>query len=495
MKVLLKELSYSRQFKIKNQSQMNIQYLKKIELGRKNVNEFIVKAITNKLGTLDHSYGFKKTFQVIEVDISFPKNVSGYTYENFLDDFDDVLLERGHIYSEKLVVALTLVFLLIRRKEKSTLDAWRRFIFNFFTTSRLHLEFPTELVLSQVEPPIKLKNYEIGAFDFGTMKDKISNFTQSDFAIRLEKDKKFELIKNNKYLSFKRIENKCSTLNMVKLIGEKYFPANSYKAFVDIYFEELSAAWFEIFWNELELEQTVSVALGGIYYDLTWLRELNIGKGLQIAIFTHIGGDTKQGWVIPGDPRPLLISLDSKTRPEELNNKIKDYYESLDNTETPFINLIKVLTEFIAQGNKLLFQNKVNEAFLNFWIGLDAVLNDDDKLAQSKLLKKRVALLSFLKNGKDFSDQFNYIEELYSLRSSLVHAGEPVARFRTNEICNIAEIVLENLFCIHINAKTNDKITIESWFKDVDDLTHLLVGNAKPEKTKPLIKKLGLKSL
>lgn len=470
---------------------MNIEYLKQIELGPKSGSDYILKPINATLGAFDPFPEFETPFQRLKGEISFPVNVSDYGYQNFLDDFDDMLAEKDHVYSEQVVVALTFIFLQMRDKELTTQAAWSKFQRNFFTSCQLHLEFSTEMLINEKEPPIKLKDYEIGAFDFDSIKTKIYKHTQSDFALRLAKEQNFD-INDNKYLSFKRIETKCSILNVIKFLDGKYFPVSQYKAFLDVYFEALSVTWFSQFWEELEQQQTVSVALGGIYYDLNWFRDFNIGKGLLIAIFTHIDGDSKQGWVIPMDPRITSLKIDSKSRPDELNKKIQEYYEDLDDSETSFVNLINVLTEFIAQGNRLLFHNKINEAFLNFWIGLDAVLNDDDKLAQSKLLKKRVALLTFSKMEKSYADQFAYIEELYDLRGGLVHAGKPVSRDQSDEICNIAEIALESLFRAHNNAKTNSELTINSWFKDIDDLSHLLVNNAKPEKIKPLIKKLEL---
>jgi hypothetical protein len=469
---------------------MNIEYLKKIELGANQTEGFIVKPIASTLGTYDAFPEFETPFQKLKGEISFPKNISDYGYQDFLDDFDDMLAEKDHIYSEQVIVALTFIFLHIRAKDLTTQAAWSKFQRKFFTSCQLHLEFPTEMVLKEVQPSIKLKNYEIGVFDFESLKTKVVKHTQSDFALRLAKERNFNL-QNKKFLSFKRVETKCSILNVIKLLDGKYFPVNQCNALFDVYFEALSVAWFNQFWEELEQQQTVSVALGGIYYDLTWFRDFNVGKGLQIAVYTHIDGENKQGWVIPIDLRLTTLKIDSKSRPEELNVKIQEYYAGLDDTETNFVNLINVLTEFIAQGNRLLFHNKINEAFLNFWIGLDAVLNDDDKLAQSKLLKKRVALLTFSTMGKSYQDQFANIEELYSLRGGLVHAGKPVSRQKSIEICNIAEIVLESLFIAHNKAKANKELSIDLWFKDIDDFSHLLINNAKPEKLSPFFKKFS----
>lgn len=102
--------------------------------------------------------------------------------------------------------------------------------------------------------------------------------------------------------------------------------------------------------------------------------------------------------------------------------------------------------ELISNGNRLLFKIEINEAFLNFWIALDTVLNEsDDKKAESNRLKNRIAALTFQKAGLTLGKQYFKLKELNDLRSALVHQGTHVNREDALDIEGLTADVLDIL--------------------------------------------------
>ena len=466
-----------------------IEYLKQVQIGHADDEAYLTKRVNCTMGHYDPHPELETPIQISEIYLSFPRNWNGYSYDDFLVDFEELLYKKGHLFSEGIALSITYLFLLFNVKQRSTREAWLKFQQNYFTYCKLHMEFPMKIVLSNDEPILKIGDYEIGQMDMKGFLNRIKEHTGSDFHIRFSKG--FGFNNQEKILSFRRYENKVTIVNVAKLLIENAIPLQSHKAIFDIYFENLSYSWFEKFWHDLDEQQNTSVAMGGVHYDLTFFRDFNFAKGVQVCVLTHIGGDLEHGWVIPIDRRITSVHFDSKAPVDVLNKKVQSYYESLNSGDSSFVRLIDVLTTFLSNGNRLLYQNKVNEAFLNFWIGLDSILNPTN-MANSKELTKRVAALTYINKSVNYETHLVRIRLLYRFRGSLVHAGENIERAAALELANLLEEILMNLLEMHKKAVNDKAFDLNAWFKDVDDLAHLLVNNAKPEKLKPLLKKLGL---
>ncbi len=460
-----------------------IEYLKKIQIGQFKTEEFITKRVNIMEGRVDNHPQLQTPFQAYEVYLSLPRSVSGYTYDYFLRDIEKLLHQKGHLYSEGIVLIITYLFLLFNVKQRFTREAWLKFQQNYFTSCKLHMEFPMKIVLSNDEPVLKMNDYEIGQMDVKGFISKIKEHTGSDYHVRFVKE--FGNNVEEKYLSFRRIEKKVPVVNTVKLLLEKAIAIENHKAIFDIYFENLSFAWFEKFWKELDEQQNTSVALGSVYYDLTFFRDFNFAKGTQTCVFTHIAGDPKQGWVMPIERRITSVHFDSKSPIDILNQKIDSYYQALSRGNSPFIRLINVLATFLSNGNRLLFQNKTNEAFLNFWIGLDSILNPTE-MANSKELIKRVTAITYPDKSISYKVHLERIRHLYRYRGSLVHAGKEIERADALELANLLEEILMHLLEMHKKAVHDKSYDLDLWYKDVDELAHLLSNNARPEKLAPV---------
>lgn len=468
-----------------------IEYLKQVQIGHADSEAYITKRVNCTMGHYDPHPVLETPFQSQKVYLSLPINVNGYSYEDFLWDFDELLHKNKHLYSEGIALSITYLFLLFNAKQRSTREAWLKFQQNYFTNCKMHMEFPMQIVLSNDEPILKIQDYEIGQMDVKGFINRIQEHTGSDYHLRFSKELGFNM--QEKILSFRRFNNRVSVLNLPKFLIDKVIPIQNHVAVFDVYLENLGQAWFEKFWDDLDDQQNTSVALGGVLYDLTFFRDFNFGRGVQVCVITHLGNDPKQGWVIPIDRSVTSVHYDSKTPVVVLNKKVKSYYDALNSGNSPFAQLISILTTFLSNGNRLLFQNKVNEAFLNFWIGLDSILNPKHG-ANSKELTKRIAAITYQKRNLPFDVYKNYIVELYALRGSLVHAGKDVERSIALELANLLEAILFHLLEMHTKGVTDQNYDLDIWFKDVDELANLLLNNGKHEKLTPVMKRLCLYS-
>lgn len=75
---------------------MNIDYLKQIELGKTLKSGFIIKYPETVLGAVDES---KRTYfrPHSAIKLSFPEEVQGYRYEDFLEDFEKMLKSKDDL--------------------------------------------------------------------------------------------------------------------------------------------------------------------------------------------------------------------------------------------------------------------------------------------------------------------------------------------------------------------------------------------------------------
>lgn len=446
-----------------------IEYLKKVKIGHAENDTCLTKKVNCTMGHYDPHPGLETPFQIQDVYLSLPINVNGYSYGDFLWDVEELLYKNGHLFSEGVALSITHLFLLFNVNQRFTREAWLKFQQNYFTNCKLNMEFPMKIILSNNEPILKIQDYEIGQMDVQGFINRIKGHARSDYHLRFSKDLDFNI--KEKFLSFRRYEPKVTVVNVAKLLTDKAIPLQNYKAIFDIYFENLSIVWFEKFWQDLEHQQNTSVALGGVHYDLTFFRDFNFGKGVQVCVFTHIGGDSKQGWVIPMDRRITSLNYDSKSPVDDLNKKVQAYYQALNSGESPFLRLIEVLTNFLSNGNRLLYHNQINEAFMNFWIGLDSILNHT-KMANSRELIKRVSALTHQGKSSSYALHHERIGLLYRYRGSLVHAGKNIERSDALELANFLEEILMHLLEMHKKAVNDNGFDFNAWFKYIDELTH-----------------------
>jgi hypothetical protein len=449
---------------------MNIEYLNKIELGTEEKPGYILKSPELVKGYIDQ-YGRKYIKNV--PSLLFPVQIDNYTYDDFLTDFESFLNQINHLSSEHIIISLIPYFLLLREKPGKTVKkAWHQFTNEFFCKGKLHMEFPMNLRYD-LDDTLNLRDYDIGKFDFKTLKRKIKNNTQSDYWERFLAE--HSLSENNiqNFFSIRRIENSIPVFDATIFFDN--FPSKlDYIQYAnDYYFQALAYEFFNKFWSDFEEQLYISLAYGGVYYNKEYFLKFGVGDGTQIAVFTHIGQKKslpKNGWVIPTKSFLEEMHFDSRTPIPEINKRLAHFYKVTKEKDSEFFQLIEILIKFMANGSKLLFEDKLGEAFLNFWIGLDALLNDDNNKAQSNLLKNRIAALTCKHYNKMHKSQYFTIKELYDIRSAYVHAGQKVERKRVSEIHEICEIILDVLLNMHENNLNYEDLTLKGWYEDIDTL-------------------------
>ncbi|MFW6002730.1 MAG: hypothetical protein ACOCQD_05255, partial [archaeon] len=368
-----------------NRSYMNIEYLSKIELGTTEKPGYILKS-PDLIGDYRDQNG--RTYEMKTVPyLLFPEQIDGYGYKNFLEDFEKFLQKINHLSSEYIILSLLLYFLMLRDKPGYTAEkAWRKFTLEFFCSGKLHMEFPMRLVY-KLNDTLHLKDYDVGKFDFESLKNKIKQHApQSDYweVFLSENGLSEDNVKN--YFSIRRIEDSIRVFDVTSFFRNFL----SYKDYIencnDLYFQALSHQYFEKFWSEFEEQLYISLAYGGLYYNKDHFLKYGVGNGTQISVFTHIGpkkSSIKNGWVIPLKPYLKEFNFNIKDTIPKLNEKLSYYYEVTEEQDSEFYHLIELLIKFMANGSKLFYEDKDGEAYLNFWIGLDAILNDDNNEAQS----------------------------------------------------------------------------------------------------------------
>lgn len=457
---------------------MNFQYLKAIEKDPIYEKDgFFIKPVDFVMGYFDE-FGKEYLRDNTRFRISFPEKIGTYTYEDFIDNFKKKLHSLGHVSSESIILALTHIFITIRNKSISTERAWNLFTNSMFSSCQMHLEFPTKVNASSTVEAIHLKNYDIGKFDIWTLKSKIKENTISDYWDRYIKHNPNNEKVFSENLSFRRLEEKIVIINSGKLWFSKYYTELNEKFIFDLYFSALTEQWFKIFWKELDDQLIESAAMGGAYYSPKLFQELSGIDGVQLGLYTYIDGNKNNGWVTPFVNRIFEISFDSQLKIPLLNDKLKKYYEKLNLPLSDFSQLIKVMIHFIGNSTKLLQEDRVEESFINLWIALDTILNNDSD-AKSNQLKNRVAALSWHKYVTNQSDQYDLISALYKRRSAYIHSGTPIERKDALSLNDIAQTVLEVLLNIHTYSNKVNSISYREWLRKVDLIIDLSYSGAE----------------
>lgn len=471
---------------------MNINYLKQIELGKTSKSGYLTKSQEIILSAFDES---KRTFirPHSAIKLSFPEEVQGYTYEDFLVDFEKMLKSKGHLSSEAIILSLTTLFLYLREKSGYTDRAWIEFTQKMFTSCRLHMEYPMLIGTHDLEVNLQLMDYNIGKFDIDTFRDTIQKQTKSDYYDRFIRGNSLneDILRDS--MSFRRIDEKITVFYLNAFTKQFMSKLTEVHNLYDLYFEALSKEYFDNFWNEFDRQLMDSVAFGGVYYNPLYFRTLGIGEGTQICIYTNIGKKTdfaENSWVLPLVSRITEFHFDSQTRIPVLNEKLRTFYDTIENQDSDFYNLIELMIKYVAKGIIELYENKNGEALLDFWIGLDTILNDDNQEARSNLLKNRVSALTWYAFKKNHSSQYFLINELYSMRSQYVHSGIEPKREKVLQLRDVAQTILEILIRMHKNNQEYEDLTLENWYLDIDNLA--IAGRNNPNVENELLENLGI---
>jgi hypothetical protein len=443
---------------------MYFPYLKLIEENAVSKPGYIIKQVESVLGAHDED-GTQHFRTHSSYYLSYPEELHGYTFEKYILDLEEFVKSHEHKYSESIAHILTLIFIHIRDKSPSTQLAWSKFSQQMFTKCDLHLEYPIIGMSISMDEQLHLLNYDIGNFDVLSLKNKIIDKTQSDYWDRFKKKNDYSEVDLKHFLSFRRLDNDITVFNVLLVNDKNFFNKDERTMVIDLYFEALTIQYFRDFWTELDDQLVDSLAFGGAYYSPKTFQELTVGRCTQVGIFTNISGNPKLGWVIPLTHAIYRLHFDAQNSIPEINNRLKEYYESVGDESTEFLHPIKFIVYHLGYGLKLLYDEKVEEAFINFWLPLDSILNSNQN---SRAFKNRVAALIWLKFKSDHQKQFDLMNQLYKCRNSFVHNGNPIERDMCLKLREISQAILDVLIIMHCKSINNEAISKKPWLEDID---------------------------
>ena len=442
---------------------MYFPYLKLIEENAVLKSGYIIKQVESVIGAHDEdeTQHFRSHSSYY---LSYPEKIANYTFNDYLIDFEKFVKSHGHKFSENIVHVLTLIFIHLRDKSISTEKAWSKFSQQMFTKCNLHTEYPMVGMSANMEELLHLHDYDIGNFDVLTFKNKIIDKTQSDYWDRFIKKNQYTEEDLKKFLSFRRLDDDITIFNMLLLKEQNLFAENEHKIIADLYFEALTIQYFKDFWIELDDQLIDSLAFGGAYYSPKSFQELTAGRCTEVGIFSNIAGNPKSGWVIPLRHAIYRLNFDAQNSIPEINNRLKEYYESIGNESTDFLHLIKFLVYHLGYGLKLLCDEKVEEAFINFWLPLDSILNAEQ---DAVIFRNRVAALTWIKFQSDHQTQYDLMKQLYKCRNSFIHSGVPIERDLCLKLRDISQAILDVLINMHCSSIENETMSKKVWLDNV----------------------------
>ena len=407
-----------------------------------------------------------------------------YSSENFLADLKEQLVARGHLYSDHIAANILVFYQMLRLTElrMNSKQLWMHTMATCWTSCEVHQVYPMHLEVDANFQPIRLKTIEICRFDSARLKKEIEDNTKSDF----HKRNWLDLEDNKALLSFRRQTISFQLFNYERLIRK--FGLADVERVLASYFDALAFELGKQFWNDFEQEQEISVAMGAAFYDPKIYKDYGLGSGVLVTVFSRVKNKLG-GWVVPIKTYVESLSYSSQLAGDKVSELVSFYNESCDEL-TGFSYVLGLLVKGVAGANKALFDNKVDEAFLSFWITLDTILNDDDLEARSNLLKNRIAALIWYPKGTKHTAEYFRISELYTKRSAYVHAGESITRSEAIEMQNICQIIYNIVLTMHVRAINVRNVSLAQWYESIDELAS--VGRLPTRISKELLNEVGL---
>jgi len=461
---------------------MNFNYLRKIIKGETDKEGYLEKKIYTIEGAENHN-GEKYSIIPSSVHkISYPQEISKYKYNDYITDFEVILKEKGHVFSEEIIHIITYIFLNLRDKSVTTERAWSKFISSMFTTCYLHLESPM-MVEYDTEETLILLHYEVGRFDVGTFRDKIINETHSSYWADYYAGKEEY---SSKPLSFRRIIDKTPIFDVIEFVHNKFSSIQEENLIYDIFFDAVTTKWYETFFSELEDEMLDSLIFGGADF-ASLVNPLVTSEGKSfIAIYSRIKGLRGEGWVTPLVHRMFGYSFETQRSVKEVNNQLKFYYKSMSHKSEDFHSLIITYRRLLGNGMRLLYQEKVDEAFMNMWIAMDTIFKKD---SESNALKNRIAATTWYQWNTNHEMQYQTVNKLYSIRNKYVHSGIKVDRDNAIQMRDLSQTVLGVLLNFH-NFQITQPRGYKEWIKDIDESYNLFYK--KQPVNNEILKKIGV---
>ncbi|HYF69934.1 MAG TPA: hypothetical protein VD884_17455 [Ohtaekwangia sp.] len=408
----------------------------------------ILKAITrSKKGEGYRCVVLGEVQNISKITIFYP--------ESYDDDFEALKCHIGtkltnskHRSSEQIILAVLNLVLDLCENSPSPVRRMEEFL-ESFCKAKVKMIYSSR-GKGQIKD-ILFGKFRMGVLDWEQISRLISTQTQSDYHSRYS------------HLLIGAIVVEQSPMDIIVLNTTQYSAKVNHKnnCNLDYYFESLRLVLFKDFLQELEQQSKLLTGLMGVFFDPDIL--FNFLGGESIAIFYRIDEEKGLGWVNAGAYRLQGINLQSFREIEDGQALLARVEKALG-INSGFSSILKLFTQFMADAEMLAYKKRRSEAFMNFMVGLDAIFNFDTDQASSFNLKKRVSVITSLKNGKSYQDEFAALTVLYVNRSEFVHAGKTIDEDLLKQIRQICRTVVSVL----INVSLKESMGVEEWLQNLD---------------------------
>lgn len=205
-------------------------------------------------------------------------------------------------------------------------------------------------------------------------------------------------------------------------------------------------------------------------------------KTHRIAVFLNLGA-TKGSFVAPSGMGPVLIDFAGiHERVPSLLRELKESYRFERFDDSPLHRNIKLFADFVARGRRHEIDSHVNEALLHYVIALELIFGERHAIQTS--VSERVALVTFRENHRSFTQQRDWLDTIYDLRSRYVHDGiEITDELQLDQLRCLCEQVFSCL--MRLQASDSQKSskggkTLATWLHELDYLAKGLIAGKQP---------------
>lgn len=364
--------------------------------------------------------------------------------------------DRGHLVTEQVILAIINLWLKSCESGIQTENKLLKLL-DSICPAKVKLLYAIK-AKGKIET-IRFGQFRLGNLDYQGLVSFITKQTHSDYHTRqrgllesacaLERDPKDIAVVN--------------TTNLSEEMGH----SSSVNFHIDYYFESLRLALFDEFFNDYDLQSDIPIGAMGVFFDPELFLRFNVGQ--SIGVFYRINHRENQGWVNGAAQHFKGLTFQGASL-ISIVNEIGQHLTDQIRSKSPFGGVAKILVNFMASAEKLAYKGNTNEAFLNFVVGLDAILNMDSDRAPSFTLKSRLAVLTYRVHMNTYSQQFLLVKALYDARSRFVHAGEAIPQGYFQSLQAICRQCLAAI----IELSVNSKLSIEAWLENLDMISQEL---------------------
>lgn len=199
-----------------------------------------------------------------------------------------------------------------------------------------------------------------------------------------------------------------------------------------------------------------------------------------MTVFDKLPNSEFEGWAVPHIAR--IDNVDVSWAPEAVQNlaSLEQQYGFTFWDDTEILQSMKSFCKFTARAAVAGFRDEHGDAVLNYAIGLDLLFGDDAKLTNS--ISNRVAALTHLALGKEYTAVRDEVKRLYNLRSRFVHSGRSCSNDDLGFADEIAHVILNCMLRLYKSKENRGDDFISNWLKTLDYISVTLeAGRKVPE--------------